>query len=105
MSFVKALVICLVILVCFIVALGGGPNHVRNRVLLLGESWCVRPVSEHTRADWKASSEFGPRSFSPPSPTSALELVGAAFGETPDPRKNRAQGRPPDPCSVSFCST
>ncbi|KAK3322797.1 amino acid permease/ SLC12A domain-containing protein [Apodospora peruviana] len=95
MSLIKALVIIMLILLCFIIALGGGPNGVRTGFLFWRDPGAF--------AQYKASK--GDISVTVPGATGRFlgvwaclvqatfaylgtELVGVAFGETPNPRKN-----------------
>ncbi|KAK4244775.1 amino acid permease/ SLC12A domain-containing protein [Corynascus novoguineensis] len=95
MSLIKALVILMLILLCFIIALGGGPNGVRTGFYF-----------------WKNPGAFAQYSTTVNDVTTVIpgttgrflgvwaclvqatfaylgtELVGVAFGETPNPRKN-----------------
>lgn len=86
MSLVKALVIVMLILLCFIISLGGGPNHVRT-----GFWYWTDPggFAEYLQPGalgrflgvWNS---FVQATFA----YLGTELVGVAFGETPKPRKN-----------------
>jgi amino acid transporter len=95
MSLIKALVILMLILLCFIISLGGGPNGVRTGFYF-----------------WQNPGAFAQYSVTKGSTTTVIpgdtgrflgvwacivqatfaylgtELVGVAFGETPNPRKN-----------------
>ena len=88
MSLIKALVILMLILICFIFAVGGGPNHDAPGF------WY-----------WHNPGAFADFPGIPAGPTARFlgvwasivqatfaylgtELVGVAFGETPNPRKN-----------------
>jgi amino acid transporter len=86
MSLVKALVIVMLILLCFIVALGGGPNHVRT-----GFRFWTDPGAFAEYLQPGATGRFLGVWNSFVQATFAYigtELVGVAFGETPKPRKN-----------------
>lgn len=86
MSLLKALVICALILICFIVALGGGPDHHRR-----GFAYWQNPGAFHEYLQKGDLGRFlGVWASIVQATFSYLgtELVGVAFGETPDPRKN-----------------
>jgi len=86
MSLVKALVILMLILLCFIVSLGGGPNHNRTGFYF----WQV-PGAFNSYLQPGATGRFLGVWASIVQATFAYlgtELVGVAFGETPNPRKN-----------------
>lgn len=86
MSLLKALVICMLILVCFIVALGGGPNHHRT-----GFYYWENPGAFHEYLQKGDTGRFlGVWACIVQATFAYLgtELVGVAFGETPNPRKN-----------------
>jgi yeast amino acid transporter len=89
MSLIKALVILMLILICFIVALGGGPNHNRSGFWywqdpgafaefppIKGRGDVARFVGVWASIVQATFAYLG------------TELVGVAFGETPNPRKN-----------------
>ncbi|KAK4123009.1 hypothetical protein N657DRAFT_656358 [Parathielavia appendiculata] len=95
MSLIKALVIMMLILLCFIIALGGGPNGVRTGFYF----W----QSPGAFAEYSVT--IGNNTHVVPGDTGRFlgvwacivqatfaylgtELVGVAFGETPNPRKN-----------------
>lgn len=87
MSLLKAIVICALILICFIIALGGGPDHHRR-----GFRYWQDPGAFKQYNDIEGSlGRFLGVWASIVQATFAYlgtELVGVAFGETPDPRKN-----------------
>lgn len=86
MSLLKALVICALILICFIIALGGGPDHQRR-----GFYYWQNPGAFHEYLQPGATGRFLGVWASIVQATFAYlgtELVGVAFGETPNPRKN-----------------
>lgn len=87
MSLLKALVICMLILICFIIALGGGPDHTRR-----GFYYWQNPGAFKQYNDIEGSTgRFLGVWASIVQATFAYlgtELVGVAFGETPNPRKN-----------------
>ncbi|KAK1756399.1 dicarboxylic amino acid permease [Echria macrotheca] len=95
MSLVKALVILMLILMCFIVALGGGPTHVRTgfyfwqnpgafgpyNVTAAGQQVLIEGSTGRFLGVWACIVQA---TFA----YLGTELVGVAFGETPNPRKN-----------------
>ncbi|KAK4149259.1 amino acid permease/ SLC12A domain-containing protein [Chaetomidium leptoderma] len=95
MSLVKALVIVMLILLCFIIALGGGPNGVRTgfyfwqnpgafaeySVIVAGNNHVVPGDTGRFLGVWACVVQA---TFA----YLGTELVGVAFGETPNPRKN-----------------
>jgi len=95
MSLCKALVILTLILLCFIISLGGGPNHVRSGfsywrdpgafgqyfVTLNGETHTIEGTTGRFVGVWACIVQA---TFA----YLGTELVGVAFGETPNPRKN-----------------
>ena len=95
MSLVKALVILMLILLCFIIALGGGPRHVRTgfyfwenpgafgpyNVTVSGQPFVIDGAKGRFLGVWACIVQA---TFA----YLGTELVGVAFGETPDPRKN-----------------
>ncbi|EGS20339.1 amino acid permease-like protein [Thermochaetoides thermophila DSM 1495] len=95
MSLCKALVILTLILLCFIISLGGGPNHVRSGfsywrdpgafgqyfVTLNGETHTIEGATGRFVGVWACIVQA---TFA----YLGTELVGVAFGETPNPRKN-----------------
>ena len=86
MSLIKALVILMLILICFIVALGGGPNHNRT-----GFYFWQNPGAFNAYLQPGDTGRFLGVWASIVQATFAYlgtELVGVAFGETPNPRKN-----------------
>lgn len=86
MSLLKAVVICMLILICFIIALGGGPDHHRR-----GFVYWQNPGAFNEYLEDGALGRFLGVWASIVQATFAYlgtELVGVAFGETPDPRKN-----------------
>lgn len=86
MSLVKALVVCALILVCFIIALGGGPDHVRRGFYY----WKDPGAFNEYLADGDTGRFLGLWASIVQATFAYLgtELVGVAFGETPNPRKN-----------------
>jgi len=86
MSLVKALVILMLILICFIVALGGGPNHHRTGFYFWQDPGAfkeyLRPGDTGRFLGVWASVVQATFAYL------GTELVGVAFGETPNPRKN-----------------
>jgi len=95
MSMVKALVIVMLILLCFIIALGGGPNGVRTgfyfwrdpgafaeySVTVGGNTTVITGDTGRFLGVWACLVQA---TFA----YLGTELVGVAFGETPNPRKN-----------------
>ncbi|KAK4041099.1 amino acid permease/ SLC12A domain-containing protein [Parachaetomium inaequale] len=95
MSLAKALVILMLILLCFIIALGGGPNGVRTgfyfwqnpgafadySVTVAGDTTVIGGDTGRFLGVWACIVQA---TFA----YLGTELVGVAFGETPDPRKN-----------------
>jgi len=95
MSLIKALVIIMLILLCFIVALGGGPNGVRTgfyfwqnpgafaeySTTVSGETTVITGDTGRFLGVWACIVQA---TFA----YLGTELVGVAFGETPNPRKN-----------------
>ncbi|KAH8898347.1 hypothetical protein GQ53DRAFT_742417 [Thozetella sp. PMI_491] len=87
MSLVKALVICVLILVCFVVALGGGPNGHRTGFWYWNDPGAfaqyagIQGPTGRFLAVWASMVQA---TFA----YLGTELVGVAFGETPNPRKN-----------------
>lgn len=86
MSSVKILVLVVLILTCFIIALGGQPSHVRLGFSAWQEPGAFAPYLKHGSLGrflgfWAAivQSCFA---------YTGTEVVGIAFGETPNPRKN-----------------
>lgn len=86
MSLVKALVICALILICFIIALGGGPDHVRRGFYYWENPGAFREylVDGDTGRFLGVWASIVQATFA----YLGTELVGVAFGETPNPRKN-----------------
>ncbi|KAK6839262.1 hypothetical protein PG987_005128 [Apiospora arundinis] len=86
MSLVKALVIVMCILLCLIVALGGGPNHSRTGFYY----WQTPGAFAEYLADGSLGRFIGVWASIVQATFAYMgtELVGVAFGETPDPRKN-----------------
>lgn len=87
MSLLKALVICMLILLCFIIALGGGPDHVRR-----GFYYWQNPgaFKQYNDIEGPTGRFLGVWASIVQATFAYLgtELVGVAFGETPNPRKN-----------------
>lgn len=95
MSLVKALVILMLILLCFIVALGGGPSGVRSgfyywenpgafaqySTTVKGTTTVIQGETGRFLGVWACIVQA---TFA----YLGTELVGVAFGETPNPRKN-----------------
>ncbi|KAK3334533.1 amino acid permease/ SLC12A domain-containing protein [Neurospora tetraspora] len=95
MSLIKALVIVMLILLCFIIALGGGPNHVRTGFRFWRDPGAFAQYSASAGDDkvviQGATGRFlGVWACMVQATFAYLgtELVGVAFGETPNPRKN-----------------
>ncbi|KAK0630978.1 amino acid permease/ SLC12A domain-containing protein [Bombardia bombarda] len=87
MSLVKALVIVMLILLCFILALGGGPDHHRSGFYYWQNPGAFAEYSPITGATGRFLGVWAcmvQATFA----YLGTELVGVAFGETPDPRKN-----------------
>ncbi|KAK7926697.1 amino-acid permease [Apiospora marii] len=86
MSLVKALVIVMCILLCLIIALGGGPNHSRTGFYY----WQTPGAFAEYLADGSLGRFLGVWASIVQATFAYMgtELVGVAFGETPDPRKN-----------------
>lgn len=82
----KALVICALILICFIIALGGGPDHHRRGFLY----WQKPGAFKEYLVEGDTGRFLGVWACVVQATFAYLgtELVGVAFGETPDPRKN-----------------
>lgn len=86
MSLVKALVIVMLILMCLVIALGGGPDHHRT-----GFWYWHTPGAFAEYLQPGALGRFLGVWNSLVQSTFAYigtELVGVAFGETPNPRRN-----------------
>ncbi|KAL2134644.1 hypothetical protein VTI74DRAFT_11222 [Chaetomium olivicolor] len=95
MSLIKALVILMLILLCFIIALGGGPNGVRTgfyfwqnpgafaeySTTVSGQTTVIHGDTGRFLGVWACIVQA---TFA----YLGTELVGVAFGETPNPRKN-----------------
>lgn len=95
MSLVKALVIIIMIFMCLVIALGGGPNHVRTGFLFWREpgafaEWSVKLSGVTTVVPGNTGRFLGVWACVVQATFAYLgtELVGVAFGETPNPRKN-----------------
>jgi len=95
MSLVKALVIVIMIFMCLVIALGGGPNHVRTGFLFWREpgafaEWSVKLNGVTTVVPGNTGRFLGVWACVVQATFAYLgtELVGVAFGETPNPRKN-----------------
>jgi yeast amino acid transporter len=87
MSLIKALVIVMCILLCFILALGGGPNHHRSGFWYWEDPGAFAQYLGYGGSLGKFLGVWA----SIVQATFAYlgtELVGVAFGETPNPRKN-----------------
>lgn len=86
MSLLKAIVICALILICFIVALGGGPDHTRRGFVYWQNPGAFNEylVSGPTGRFLGVWASIVQATFA----YLGTELVGVAFGETPNPRKN-----------------
>lgn len=82
----QALVICALILICFIIALGGGPDHNRRGFLYWQNPGAFKEylVEGNTGRFLGVWASIVQATFA----YLGTELVGVAFGETPDPRKN-----------------
>jgi amino acid transporter len=95
MSLIKALVIITLILLCFIISLGGGPNGVRTGFYFwqnpggFGEYSVTVSGTLHV-VPGNVGRFLGVWACIVQATFAYLgtELVGVAFGETPDPRKN-----------------
>ncbi|KAH6624083.1 amino acid permease/ SLC12A domain-containing protein [Chaetomium sp. MPI-SDFR-AT-0129] len=95
MSLIKALVIVMLILLCFIIALGGGPNHVRTGFWFWKDPGAF---AQYTTSVGGVTTVIGGETGRFLGVWACLvqatfaylgtELVGVAFGETPNPRKN-----------------
>lgn len=87
MSLIKALVIVMLILLCFIIALGGGPNGFRS-----GFYYWENPgaFAQYNGIPGPTGRFLGLWASMVQATFAYLgtELVGVAFGETPNPRKN-----------------
>jgi amino acid transporter len=95
MSLIKALVIVMLILLCFIIALGGGPSGVRTgfyfwqnpgafaqfSATVNGTTTVIPGATGRFLGVWACIVQA---TFA----YLGTELVGVAFGETPNPRKN-----------------
>ncbi|KAJ4303916.1 hypothetical protein N0V88_001516 [Collariella sp. IMI 366227] len=95
MSLIKALVILMLILICFIVALGGGPNGVRTGFYFWEKPGAFAQYSttvggKTTVIQGDVGRFLGVWACVVQATFAYLgtELVGVAFGETPNPRKN-----------------
>ncbi|KAK5652930.1 hypothetical protein OQA88_9409 [Cercophora sp. LCS_1] len=95
MSLVKALVIVMLILLCFIIAMGGGPNGVRTGFWYWQDPGAFGPYTAKVNGadvliDGSLGRFLGVWACMVQATFAYLgtELVGVAFGETPNPRKN-----------------
>jgi len=95
MSLVKALVIIMLIFMCLIIALGGGPNHHRTGFYYWKDpgafaQWFVKLDNVRTEIPGETGRFLGVWACVVQATFAYLgtELVGVAFGETPNPRKN-----------------
>ena len=95
MSLIKALVIIMLILLCFIIALGGGPNGQRSGFWYWQDpgafaeySITVSNVTYFIRGDTGRFLGVWACAVQATFAYLGTELVGVAFGETPNPRKN-----------------
>ncbi|TPX07918.1 uncharacterized protein E0L32_010373 [Thyridium curvatum] len=88
MSLVKALVIAMLILICFIVALGGGPNHHRTGFWYWKDPGAFAPYLLPEQPSLAKFLGFWASVVQATFAYLGTELVGVAFGETPNPRKN-----------------
>ncbi|KAK0622660.1 amino acid permease/ SLC12A domain-containing protein [Immersiella caudata] len=95
MSLVKALVIIMCIFLCLIIALGGGPNKVRTGFYFWQNpgafgQWFVTLNGVTTEIPGATGRFLGVWACIVQATFAYLgtELVGVAFGETPNPRKN-----------------
>jgi amino acid transporter len=87
MSLVKALVIVFLILMCFVIALGGGPDHHVSGFYY----WQVPGAfAQYSGIEGPKGRFLGVWASIVQATFAYLgtELVGVAFGETPDPRTN-----------------
>ncbi|KAL2284321.1 hypothetical protein FJTKL_09032 [Diaporthe vaccinii] len=87
MSLLKAIVICALILICFIIALGGGPDHHRRGFRYWQDPGAFK---QYNNIEGDLGRFLGVWACIVQATFAYLgtELVGVAFGETPDPRKN-----------------
>lgn len=87
MSLLKAIVICALILICFIIALGGGPDHHRRGFRYWQDPGAFK---QYNNIEGDLGRFLGVWASIVQATFAYLgtELVGVAFGETPDPRKN-----------------
>lgn len=95
MSLIKALVILMLIILCFVIALGGGPNGVRTGFVFWRDPGAfaqyTASAGDDTVVIQGATGRFlGVWACLVQATFAYLgtELVGVAFGETPNPRKN-----------------
>lgn len=95
MSLVKALVILMLILLCFIIAMGGGPNGHRTGFWYWQDPGAFGPYTAKVNGndvliDGSLGRFLGVWACIVQATFAYLgtELVGVAFGETPNPRKN-----------------
>ncbi|KAG6364721.1 hypothetical protein INS49_006325 [Diaporthe citri] len=87
MSLLKAIVICALILICFIIALGGGPDHHRRGFRYWQDPGAFK---QYNGIEGDLGRFLGVWASIVQATFAYLgtELVGVAFGETPNPRKN-----------------
>lgn len=87
MSLLKAIVICALILICFVIALGGGPDHHRRGFRYWQDPGAFK---QYNNIEGDLGRFLGVWASIVQATFAYLgtELVGVAFGETPDPRKN-----------------
>jgi len=96
MSLIKALVLCMLILLCLVIALGGGPSGVRTGFVFWRDpgafaEYTTTLKGEPTTTIHGATGRFlGVWACLVQATFAYLgtELVAVAFGETPNPRKN-----------------
>lgn len=87
MSLVKALVIVMMIFICLIFSLGGGPNKVRTGFYFWQNPGAFAELSGYS-GDLGRFLGFWASVVQATFAYLGTELVGVAFGETPNPRKN-----------------
>lgn len=88
MSLVKALVILMLIMVCLVIALGGGPNHFRSGFWYWQDPGAFASYKQTPPNDLGRFLGFWKSLVQATFAYLGTELVGVAFGETPNPRKN-----------------
>lgn len=88
MSLLKAIVICMLILICLIIALGGGPNHKRTGFHYWNDPGAFVLYKVKDPASLGRFLGVWASIVQATFAYLGTELVGVAFGETPNPRKN-----------------